>query len=149
MISLALAHFYKMLIIEPHGTKKRAVLHISDDRDHQEIIIAQAEELSMFDVFSQAYRSWLKESADHLLSHSKWEFTHSRIQEVMRLERGSYDDLYAYADDFGDEIKRRLQQDEIDVKRKTRAQRRRPWIQDVDIFLWLVVNAEKRKTLEF
>lgn len=147
--SFALAYFYNLLTIKPEGTVQQAILSIPDGESPEDIIVARADKLSLFDVFAQGYHLWLKGAQDDALSSRKWDITRKRIQKVMRMERQNYEDLYTYAEDFSDEIKKRLERDEKDIHEKYRKDRRRPWIRDVDIYLWLIIDAEKRESLDF
>lgn len=144
--TLVQAWFYALLRIESSGLQRRAILRLDDGSESIEI--AAGERLDLYDVLSSAYQHWLKANPDHALSRSKWGATQARLKKQIDVQRKYQTDLYAYAEGKRDEAAARLEQDAADRQGKESSQRRRPWLQDVDVFLWLLAEEEKRSSFD-
>lgn len=143
--TLTLAYLYDLISVEPKGTEMSAILRLSPD---SEIEIKRASRIDLFDVLHQAYSDWLKADAKHPLSRNRWSDTHARIEHVLNNERSKIEDGYMYLERKQDDIFERLEQDKRERKEKHQVHRRRPWIRDVDVYLWLVAEEEKQNFLE-
>jgi len=146
--TLTLAHFYGLLTIEPSGIEMRAVLRLPLDHGFEELELVRASRLELFDILHHAYGDWLKAGDEHPLSRKRWADTQVQIARALRDERAKLEDGYAYVEREQDRIYERLEQDKRELAEKHQVHRRRPWLRDVDIYLWLVAEEEKQAFLE-
>lgn len=145
---LTLADLYGLVTRSREGMDERVALAFSAPDGPVVAEITSGASVSSFQILYAGYDLWLTAAPTHPLSRARWSATRTALETAIKMERRKFDDLYTFAEARRDETDQRLRNDEEQRRSDDPAKARPPWEQDVDAYLWLLAEAEKRAAME-
>lgn len=145
---MVLADLYGLVTRRREGNEEQAFLSIPENNGPVTVELARGHDTSLFPLLERAFHLWLTAEPSHPLSRNRWSRTRRALEEVIKKERDNFDDLYTFAEMKRDEAAQRLQEEEERERSDRDAVVRRRWERDVDVYLWLLADAEKREALK-
>lgn len=142
--AIALADFYGLLERRHDGQSDVIRLPISL-QDRSAVEWRFKVDAPLFDVLHSAFDSWLTQSPEHPLSRRTWPRTRNTLNALLDYERRQLSDAYTFIEAKRDEVGNRLGQRESN--RTEGGKVRSEWEEDVDVYLWLLAEDEKRQLL--
>lgn len=145
---ITLADLYGLVTRRRKGNEEQALLSIPAEDGPLTVELMKGTDISLFQLLEKAFHLWLTAEPSHPLNRNRWSRTRRALEEAIRQERSKFDDLYTFAETKRDEADQRLQKEEEQERTDRDAAIRRRWERDVDVYLWLLADAEKRETLK-
>lgn len=145
---IVLADLYGLITRRREGNEELASLSFPADDGLTTVELARGVNVSLFHLLERAFDLWLTAEPSHPLSRNRWSHTRRALDKAIRREREKFDDLYTFAEMKRDEADERLQAEEEQKRTEREPDIRPPWEQDVDVYLWLLADAEKREALK-